>query len=83
MIREWFRERDELRAECEQLQTECDRLQNEKRLILDQREETTELVRTAERQKDWIERQARAGLLPKTKWAIFGMVDTDAESDEN
>ena len=90
MIREWFRERDELqsecaelRAECEQLQTECDRLQNEKRLILDQREETTELVRTAERQKDWIERQARAGLLTKTKWAIFGMPDTDAESDEN
>lgn len=86
VIREWFREREELqseceqlRSECEQLQTECDRLQNEKRMILEQREETTELVHTAERQQDWIERQARAGLLTKTKWAIFGMPDENED----
>lgn len=61
--------------EVEQLQTDVERLQNEKRTILDQREEHTELVQTIERQQSLAERKAKAGLLTKTKWALFGMSD--------
>ena len=77
------RDRDRELAERERrirdLKRERDRLQNEKRLILEQRDETTDLVRTAERQQDWIEKQAKAGLVRKAKWALFGMPDDENE----
>lgn len=82
-------ERDELQAECnrlrdeyeeqiEELEREIERTHREKRLVLEQREEYTDLVKTVERQQSLAERKAGAGLWTKTKWALFGM-DTDEE----
>lgn len=68
---------EDLREEYEEriadLERENERVRNEKRLILEQREENTELVNTFERQQSLAERKAEAGLLTKTKWALFGM----------
>ena len=68
-----------LEDEIEDLKRENERLRNEKRTIIQQREEHTDLVRTVERQQSLAERKARAGLLTKTKWAIFGMSDEEDE----
>lgn len=75
LIREWFQEREELQferaqlqSEYEELQTECDRLQNEKRLILEDREEKTELVEYVEDELSYRE----AGLSTRMKWWLFG-----------
>ena len=68
VIRERLNENAELRAECDRLQTECDRLRNEKRLILEQREETAELVEYVEDELSYRE----AGLGTRLKWWMFG-----------
>lgn len=75
MIRDWFAEREELQcectqlqSECEKLQTECDRLRNKKRLILEQREETTELVDYVEEERSW----RSTSLETRMKWWLFG-----------
>jgi uncharacterized coiled-coil DUF342 family protein len=80
VIREWFRERDELQSEYEELQseyeelqTECDRLHRERRQLLEHREEHTELVRTVERQQSLAERKASAGLMTRAKWWFTGV----------
>jgi TolA-binding protein len=70
-------ERSQQLAECQErigeLETEVERVQNEKRLILDQQEEHSELVRVVEEERSLQERKARAGLGQRMKWAIFGM----------
>jgi chromosome segregation ATPase len=69
---------ENLEAEVAELETDVERLQNEKRQILQQREEHTELVRQVERERSLQERKAEAGLGQRVKWAIFGM-DKDSE----
>jgi len=64
---------DECRDRVAELETEVERLQNEKRLILEQREEHTELVRAVEEERTLEQRRAEAGLATRVKWAIFGM----------
>lgn len=66
-----------------------ERLQNEKRLILEQREEHTELVEYVEeersmqrRREDREQRRAQAGVLTRTKWWLTGMPDDDADGEE-
>lgn len=66
-----------LEAEVAELETDVERLQNEKRQILQQREEHTELVRAVERERSIQERKAQAGLGQRAKWAIFGMDDEE------
>lgn len=69
----------ELQQRIDRLETENERLNAEKRQILAQREEHTELVRTVERQQSLAERKAHAGLLTKTKWVLFGMPDNESD----
>ncbi|MEF8821957.1 MAG: hypothetical protein V5A52_06745 [Halovenus sp.] len=72
-------ERSQKLADCRdrvaELEQRVERLEREKRLILEQREEHTELVRQTERRQDIVERRAKAGLATRVKWAIFGMGD--------
>lgn len=78
---EVLRELVEKGIQYNDLKRENDRLRNEKRTIINQREEHTELVRTVERQQSLAERKAEAGLLTKTKWALFGMNVDDEKED--
>lgn len=72
---EYERKLDELRDEyeerIEELETENERLRREKRMILEQREEHTELVRYASTEKAYRE----AGLGTRMKWFLFGRND--------
>ncbi|WP_122089909.1 ribbon-helix-helix protein, CopG family [Halalkalicoccus subterraneus] len=55
------------------LETENKRLRREKRLVLEQREEHTELVNAVKEEQSLAKRKAEAGLWTKTKWALFGI----------
>ena len=92
-VREVIRARDEhdrIRSEyeaklseyedrIEDLERENERLKREKRLILEQREENTELVNAVKEERSLAKRKAEAGLLTKTKWALFGMKDEESD----
>jgi len=70
-IREVLRTRNEvneLRKEVEELRTENERLHREKRQILEQREETKELVRYVEDELSW----RQQGVLTRMKWWLTG-----------
>lgn len=60
-------------SEVERLRTDVERLQNEKQLILEQREEHTDLVQAIEREQSREDRRANAGVLTRTKWWLVGM----------
>ena len=70
--------RDEYEKQIEELEREIERTHREKRLVLEQREEHTELVNTVKEEQSLAKRKAEAGLWTKTKWALFGM-NTDEE----
>jgi hypothetical protein len=59
------------------LETDLERARREKRQILDQREEHTELVRAVGEERSLAERQAAAGVATRAKWWLFGMGDND------
>jgi TolA-binding protein len=69
------------------LETENERIRNEKRLILEQREENTELVEYVEEQRELTKYQERrqrllddANILRRWKWKLTGVpVDQDNE----
>jgi len=61
--------RDRL-AEVEQ---ELERAKRERRQLLEQREEHSELVRAVQEERTLEQRRAEAGLATRVKWAIFGM----------
>lgn len=61
--------RTELEANLDELRTENERLQREKRQILDQREENTELVEYVEDEQ----RYRQASLATRIRWWITGM----------
>jgi len=75
----------ELRDRVDELETKAERLEREKRLILEEREERQELVAFAETEMSLAERRDRrerereqAGIVTRTKWALFGRdVDDD------
>ena len=58
--------------------TDRDRLRDEKRLLLERREEHTELVAEVRKDRTLAERKAEVGLLTKMKWTLVG-IDTDEE----
>lgn len=62
-------------SEVERLRSDVARLQNEKRQILEQREEHTDLVRAIEREQSREDRRAQAGVLTRAKWWLVGMED--------
>lgn len=73
--------RDEYEEQIDELEREIERVHREKRLILEQREEHTELVRAVKEEQSLAKRKAEAGLWTKTKWALFGMADEEESGD--
>lgn len=74
---ELHEELDEYEDRIEDLERENERLRREKRLVLEQREEHTDLVKTVERQQSLAERKASAGVLTRAKWWLVGMADEE------
>jgi hypothetical protein len=62
-----------LEREIADLEQENDRLKREKRLILEQREENTELIEYVQEERTLERRRAEAGILTRTKWWFTGM----------
>lgn len=77
--REHARELAELERRIKELETENARLHRERRQLLEQREENTELVKAVKEERSLAKRKAQAGLWTKTKWALFGMSDDEDE----
>ncbi|ADJ17252.1 ribbon-helix-helix domain-containing protein [Halalkalicoccus jeotgali] len=65
----------ELQRKREELENKVQRLQNEKKLILQQREEHTELVESIQREQTMAERKNKAGVATRFKWWLTGMPD--------
>jgi len=63
----------------DELETELERVKNEKRLILQERDEKTELAKFAESERSKRERLASAGLLTSIKWRVTGVPDSEKE----
>ena len=76
-VRECIREYAQLHRRIEDLETENERLHRERRQILEQREEHTDLVTVVERQQSLQEQRAQASIFRKMKWAITGMPSGD------
>ena len=68
---------DECRDRVAELEQELDRATRERRQLLEQREEHSQLVAAVERERSIQERKAQAGLGQRVKWAIFGMDDDE------
>ena len=66
-------ELDECRDRVAELEAELERVKREKRLILEDREEHSQLVRAVEREQEIAEKRARAGVLQRAKWWLTGM----------
>jgi TolA-binding protein len=65
-------ELDECRERVADLEQEVERLEREKRLILEQREEHSQLVRAVEQERTLEQERAEAGLATRAKWWLFG-----------
>jgi len=72
------RQYEELHTEYEELQTELEHERDRNRMILEQREEHTELVRYVEEERSAEQRWREAGIGQRIKWRLFGM-DTEEE----
>jgi len=65
-------ELDECRERVGDLQERVERLQREKRLVLEQREEHSQLVRAVEEQRTLEQERAQAGLVTRARWWLVG-----------
>ena len=74
-VRECVQSYVQLHNEIEELHNKIDRLEREKRMILEHREEHTELVESIQRKESRQHRKAKAGLLRRTRWFFTGMPD--------
>jgi len=70
-------ELDECRERVAELEQQVERLEREKRLILEQREEHSQLVAAVEQQRTLEQQRAQAGLATRVKWWLFGRDDDD------
>ena len=66
------RELEECRERVARLEQEVDRLQSEKRLILEEREEHSQLVAAVEQEQTLAEERAAASAVTRAKWWLFG-----------
>jgi uncharacterized protein YhaN len=74
-IREGIRrsqELEECRDRVDRLEQELERVRREKRLLLEQREEHSQLVAAVERERTLEEERARASVVERAKWWLFG-----------
>jgi len=65
-------ELDDCRERVDELEQRAERLEREKRLILEQREEHSQLVRAVEEQRTLEQERAQAGLATRARWWLFG-----------
>ncbi|WP_255681495.1 hypothetical protein [Natrinema sp. SYSU A 869] len=65
--------RNEYEEQIEELEREIERTHREKRLILEQCEEHTELVNTVKEEQSLAKQKANAGVLTRAKWWLVGM----------
>jgi len=65
-------ELDACRERVGDLQERVERLEREKRLILEEREEHSQLVRAVEDQRTLEQERAQAGLATRARWWLFG-----------
>jgi len=65
-------ELDDCRERVDELEQRAERLEREKRLILEQREEHSQLVRAVEEQRTLERERAQAGLATRARWWLFG-----------
>jgi len=70
-------EYEDLHTKCERLQTELEQERNRNRLILEQREEHTELVNYVQEERSAEQKWREAGIGQRLKWRIFGMDNDD------
>ena len=70
---EYQKQIDNLESEVDDLETEIQRVHREKRQILEQRKEHTELVKQVEQERSLAEKKSQAGVLTRTKWWLTGM----------
>ena len=61
--------------DTQQLRQTVERLQREKRMILEQRNEHTELVKSIQRDQTLSEKKSRANIVTRWKWRVMGMLD--------
>jgi len=66
-------EYDDLRVDYDELEKRCTRLEREKLLILEQREETTELVKYVKDERTAEQKWREASIGKRIKWRLFGM----------
>lgn len=74
-VRECIRRSQELdgcRERVRDLEQELERARREKRLILEQRDEHSQLVQAVEREQSLAEERAQAGAVTRAKWWLFG-----------
>jgi len=65
-------ELDGCRERVGDLEQRVERLEREKRLMLEQREEHSQLVRAVEEQRTLEQARAQAGLATRARWWLFG-----------
>jgi len=65
-------ELDACRERVGDLEQRVERLEREKRLLLEQREEHSQLVRAVEEQRTLEQERAQAGLATRARWWLFG-----------
>jgi hypothetical protein len=70
-------ELDACRERVADLEQQVERLEREKRLILEQRDEHSQLVRAVEQEQSLAEERAQAGLATRAKWWLFGRDEGD------
>ena len=81
-LRQILDEYEDLHTEYEQLHTQCEELReelkqerNRNKMILEQREEHTELVKYVQEERTAEQKWREAGIGQRLKWKIFGMDD--------
>lgn len=72
-VRQLMDRHDSLENEVRELRIKNERLENEKTLILEQREEHTELVEAIQRDQTLSERKSHANILTRWKWKLTGI----------
>lgn len=65
--------RSEYESRIEELERNVERLRNEKRTLINDREERTELVEYVQEERSLTKQKAQAGIVTRAKWWITGM----------
>lgn len=70
---EFVRECIRAHTRVQELESEVDRLENDKRMILEQQEDTSELVRYVQEERHVEQQWREAPMWTRVKWRVFGI----------